>query len=123
MQTNSHTNGKLINYKLDTGSDVNILSIQDFKALKRRPRMHKTHTKLSSYSGDNMPAQSTCVLDMMHKGENYKPHFVIAEKDAIPILGNKALDKLGLIQRIFTIDICQENGIVSFQAPITTIFC
>ena len=47
--------------------------------------MHKTDIKLTSHSGDNIPAQGTCVLDMVHKRENYKFHFVIAEKDVIKL--------------------------------------
>ena len=47
-------NGKFIKYKLDTGSDVNILSMRDFKTLLRKPKIHSSNIKLICYSGDKI---------------------------------------------------------------------
>ena len=98
------TNGKNIKYKLDTGSEVNVLSQNDFNKLIDKPKLHKTKLKLTSYSGDNIPTQGSCMLHLSHKGKCHKLHFIIAKKDVIPILGERSLDKLGLIKRVFTLD-------------------
>lgn len=97
------TNGKYMNYKLDTGSEVNVLSMKDFKTLKKRPKIHKSKIRLTSYSGDKIPVHGSCMMNIDYKGKKTNFHFLIAENNVIPILGEKAPDKLGLIKGVFTI--------------------
>ena len=91
------TNGKLVLFKLDTGSDVNILS-------QNKPKLQSTKAKLTSYSGDNIPVNGACILNLEHKDKCHKPLFIVTKDNVIPILGEKALDRLGLIKRVFTIE-------------------
>ena len=91
-------------FKLDTGSDVNILSQKDFNRLRNKPKLQSTKAKLPSYSGDNIPVNGACILNLEHKDKCHKLLFIDAKDNVIPILGKKALDRLGLIKRVFTIE-------------------
>ena len=98
------TNGKLVLFKLDTGSDVNILSQKDFNRLRNKPKLQSTKAKLTSYSGDNIPVNGACILNLEHKDKCHKLLFIVAKDNVIPILGEKALDRSGHIKRAFTIE-------------------
>ena len=73
--------------------------MKDFKTFLRRPKLHQSKIRLTSYSGDKIPY----ILNAEYKDTNVKLHFLTAENNVIPTLGEKALNRLGLIKRVFTL--------------------
>ena len=97
------TSGSHVNYKLDTGSQVNILLKHQYQSLRKKPRLHKTQIKLKSYSKHDIPVLGACVLDVEHHGKTAKVFFVVVKDATTAILGVKACDRLGLVKRVYTI--------------------
>ena len=54
-------NNTIIPLKLDTGSDVNILSFNDFKTFKDQPKLLPTKGKLTAYEGSEIPTKGECM--------------------------------------------------------------
>ena len=50
--TSMNIGGCLIPFKLDTGSQVNILPENDFNSIQNRPKIHKKKMVLKTYSGE-----------------------------------------------------------------------
>ena len=44
-------NNNTVAFKVDTGSDVNVMSYNEFKTLKNKPKLKKSNTKLKAYNG------------------------------------------------------------------------
>ena len=97
------TSGSHVNYKLDTGSQVNILLKHQYQSLRKKPRLHKTQIKLKSYSKHGIPVLGACVLDVERHGKTAKVFFVVVKDATTAILGVKACDRLGLVKRVYTI--------------------
>ena len=51
-----------IQYKLDTGRQVSIITEQLFNKLRKKSKTHKSQIKRMSYSGNSIPIKGTCVL-------------------------------------------------------------
>ena len=49
------TNGTLINFKIDSGAQVNTLPLNEHYRLQNCPKLHSTSIKLSAYSGSHIP--------------------------------------------------------------------
>ena len=49
------TNGRNVQYKLDTGSQVNVLPKSVYFKLLERPKLHSTKVKLSAYNDSPIP--------------------------------------------------------------------
>ena len=102
--THLKTNGTEIQYKLDTGSQVNIITEQLFNKLRKKPKIHKSKIKLTSYSGNSIPIKGTCVLTVNRKQQVFKLHFVVVSESRTPIIGVSACSKLGLVKRVYMVD-------------------
>jgi hypothetical protein len=94
-------NKTIIPVKLDTGSDVNILSHKDFIKLKVKSSLHDCQIKVTAYDGSEIPVKGRAILSLSVNGHTYKTAFVICTGDVVPILGRRSCDKIGLVKRVF----------------------
>ncbi len=76
----------MISMKLDTGSDVNILPLDDFKRLQNRPNLRQTQVKLTAYNGEDIPVKGQAVLALKHRGHTQRALFVMCPGQVQPIL-------------------------------------
>ena len=53
---NLRVKGRTIAFKLDTGSDVNIISEMEYRTTTPQPRLEKIETVMTSYSGGPIPS-------------------------------------------------------------------
>jgi predicted aspartyl protease len=90
--------GKAVKFKIDTGSQVNILPFSIYKKL-RNVRLTKTKTNITSYSGDDIKLTGKCQIKLQNK----KLEFYFADTDQSPLLGFKASQDLGLVQVVMTV--------------------
>ena len=65
----------MIPMKLDTGSDVNILPLDDFNSLQNRPNLRQTQVKLTAYNGEDIPVKGQAVLALKHRGHTQRALF------------------------------------------------
>ena len=96
------THGRQVCYKLDTGSQVNVLPRNVYDSLKSPPALMQTRVKLMSY-GSSVPllvdGQCLCEVKYNGKGTFGLPFFVVPARSS-PLLGLDACQTLGLVTRI-----------------------
>ena len=63
------TSGTYVTYTLDTGAMCNVLPQNVYNLLEKRPKLHKTMVKLSSYGGESIPVLGK-VIARIQKGQN-----------------------------------------------------
>lgn len=93
-----------ITFKLDSGSDVNILPMKFFSKLKlKNKKMNKSHMRLRAYGGSQLLPLGCVTLNVIVQNVKYMESFVVIDSDSVPILGLASCVRLGLINRIHTI--------------------
>lgn len=101
-----HANGEKEKFKLDTGSDLNVISMNTFKRLGFQVQnLNCDKTKAQSFCGNYIPIAGSYNIDWIYKGEIYKLRFVISKQDCYSLLGKYACEELGIVKRIFSLNI------------------
>ena len=100
-----------VNFKLDTGSDVNILPNSLLNKIKlcnkNCLRVNSTDIKLSAYGGFRINCLGQINLMVKYKRLEYLESFIIVEGDKMPILGRKTCLKFNLIRLVDNVQIKQ----------------
>ncbi len=97
-------NGTDIPLKLDTGAQVNILPITDFKRLKNKPKVRDKKINLRTYDDTHIPTKGMCRVSLTRKDRKVNALFVLVEGNRQAILGLKTCEQLGLKKRINVIN-------------------
>lgn len=101
-------NSNCENFKLDTGSDLNVMSIYTFERLGlKRSILALDNTKAQSFCGNYIPILGSCILKWVYKKQIHCLRFIITKNNCQSVLGKDACEELGLIKRVFTIKIEQ----------------
>ncbi|KAL4103818.1 hypothetical protein QTP88_019153 [Uroleucon formosanum] len=100
---------KNINFKLDTGSDVNLLTLNDFNLIKNNCSfknlvVNKQPINLQAYGGSNINTYFTVDLKVKLREKEYILNFVIVENHCKAILGLHSCIHLGLINKVENVD-------------------
>ena len=96
-------NQSIIPFKLDTGSDVNIISYKDYNSLKDKPKLLDASVKLTAYAGGEVPVKGRVTVRLRHKESAYKALLIVSSADVQPILGLEMCQKLNLVKRVWTV--------------------
>ena len=99
------TLGMYVTYTLDTGAMCNVLPQNVYNLLEKRPKLHKTKVKFSSYRGEPIPVVGK-VIARIQKGQNksYPVQFIVVSAKANPIIGLKTCEQLNLIKCVSMIN-------------------
>ena len=92
-----------VKFKLDTGSQVNILPESIFECVKHCELTNK-RVNLKSYSGHNIENIGEAKIDVTFAGKVYAIQFQIVKGSCRPILGKSTCEVLGLISRNYVFD-------------------
>ena len=106
------SNGNNINYKLDIGSQVNVLPKKEYTKLIHKPKLHPAKVKLTAYNGTDIPVVGKCIITLKNGNQEYKVLFLVAEMDSVPLLGLNTYKKLSLINRVMTVD-CEYSNLIN----------
>ena len=98
------TNDTIINYKIDTGAQANILPYTEYIKLVKRPKLKKSNVMLSAYNNSNIPTKGSCILHIQHGNKTVPILFIVADIYSPPIIGLKTSQKLNLVKRIHNIN-------------------
>ncbi|XP_045534999.1 uncharacterized protein LOC123721191 [Papilio machaon] len=99
-------NGNRELFKLDTGSDLNVISIDTFKRLGCDfAILYSDNTRAQSFCGNYLTVVGACDLSWTYKSRTYNLHFIVTKHNCQSVLGKNACEELGMIRRIHTIDI------------------
>ena len=97
-------NKTLINFKIDSGTEANIIPLCEYRNIRNRPKLHKPRVKLTAYNGTNIPVEGSCILYVENNNKCYPILFIVADIDSQPIIALKTSKQLNLIQRIMKIE-------------------
>ena len=70
------TNGHEVRYKLDTGSQVNVLPKSVYFKLLERPKLHSIKVKLSAYNDTSILVIGRCVAAIKHRKNTFPVMFL-----------------------------------------------
>lgn len=116
-------NNSWINFKLDTGADVNVLPNRFLDSIDlKESDLTKTSIKLRGYSGDNIIVIGKCFLKVNYKESIFFLNFIIANVDSPPVIGRTSCEELNLLKRIMHIDKCTRNSSEHILDEFTDIF-
>lgn len=96
-------NKTIIPFKLDTGAQVNLISIKDYRTLTVKGKIHPVKVKVTGYTGEAIPVKGSCIATFKNKGRQIKTQLLIVDKSVQPILGLSACEKLNLVKKVFVV--------------------
>ena len=110
-----NTNGTDVEFKIDSGAQVNILQKNEFNRLHYKPTLKSTRVKLTAYNGSSIPVLSKCIAKAVHKNKPVYVLFIVADIKSPPVLGLDTSEKLSLIKRIMAIDTELPESLAEFE--------
>jgi len=98
-----------ISFMLDTGSDVNLLTLNDFNLIKnycsfKSLVINRQPINLQAYGGSNINTYFSLDLNVTFREKEYILNFVIVENHCKSILGLHSCIYLGLINKVENVD-------------------
>jgi hypothetical protein len=104
-----------LNFKLDSGAEVNVLPVQDFNKINKKTsvKMLKSKTQLQTYDGTSIKVLGKCNLKLKVPSSKqvHNVEFEVVDLRAQPILGQETIEKLNLVKRnVNKINVNQENN-------------
>ena len=97
------TNGSIVQYKIDTGAQVNVLPFDQYKKLQVKSILHKSDFNLTAYNGSSIPVKGKCIATIDYKHKKLPVMFIVADTNSMPILGLKTSSNMNLIKRVWRI--------------------
>ena len=100
-----HT-GKDISFKIDTGSQVNVIPATVYEKMREAPPLRPSSSKIFSYSGQRLPVTGDITMECQYKECSYTGvfHVVDTPPASQPILGLPACLQLKVIQLVLSVD-------------------
>lgn len=83
-----------VKFKIDTGSQVNIIPRSILSQLPVKTDVTRTSARITSYIGDRIPILGKCYL----RHRNHVLEFYVTETESVPILGLRSCRNLGLVK-------------------------
>ncbi|MET0104994.1 MAG: RNase H-like domain-containing protein [Sedimenticola sp.] len=94
----------LLNFKIDTGSAVNILTHSLFKSLNVSHPLEPSSHKLTSYTGNMIPVIGMIRLACSHKDKVIHALFYVVEGNTPPLISLQSSVDLGLIKLTYDVE-------------------
>ncbi|XP_014666628.1 PREDICTED: uncharacterized protein LOC106808423 [Priapulus caudatus] len=96
--------GKSVDFKIDTGADITVMSARTYSGLHNRPVLKPTNTILSS-PGGTLTCKGQFVMQTSHTGKMYSfPVVVLTGPQVNNLLGRQVASQMGLVKRVNEID-------------------
>jgi hypothetical protein len=90
-----------VSFKLDTGAQINVISIELLKQLGFKDTILKpVKSNITTFSGEKLDVVGKCYLYCTHHGLNYKIYFYVVSFACESILGLNSCSKMNLIKKI-----------------------
>lgn len=89
-------NNKEVEFKIDTGADVSIMSEKEFLSLPNRPKLMKSTAKLNSLAG-RIQVSGEFQAAASHNGEEYKFRVIVSTSATNNILSRSVSKKMNVV--------------------------
>ena len=90
-------NNCLLSLKVDTGAQINVISMADLISLVPRPRIIKRNVTLKSYQGQVIPSRGLCIINISVASGVVPALFAVVSESFQSVLGLATAMKLGII--------------------------
>lgn len=78
----------MLPFKLDSGAQVTLLSVNDYKALVVKSMIYPVKIKRNNKStGESIPGKGSCADTIKHKGQRLRTRLLVVDKSVQLILG------------------------------------
>ncbi|GBN53217.1 hypothetical protein AVEN_22342-1 [Araneus ventricosus] len=109
-----------VDFKLDTGAEVNILPLYVLNIVKVKPKLSETNLSLTAYGNFKLKPEGTIIINCStSKLKNIPLQFYVVNVKSKPILGLKGCLELKLIERIDAIE-CSKNELIKQYKDVFT---
>lgn len=92
-------NENWVNFKIDSGADVSIMSSSEYNSLRPKPKLLEVKTNLMS-PGGKVQAKGQFIAHTKLKDTRYDFRVIVVESDIESLLSRGAASKMGLIKRL-----------------------
>ena len=89
-----------VRFQLDSGAKDNVISLKNYKNLRRRPALTKTNAVLISFSKQRLKPCGEVVLSARYKDNVEDVKFFAVEPEVKSVLSGNMCVKLGLLKRV-----------------------
>ena len=104
-------NNNMVEFKLDTGAQANVIPSDVFNSLKGMPQLGKTKAKLTGFNGSEIPVLEVAKMICKYKDKQINSDFFVVEAEGQPpLLGLRACQELSLIKFVRTVDTAHVNS-------------
>ena len=104
----------LVPLKVDSGAQVNILSLSDYEGLASKPKLlTERRPKLKTYNEENIETLGICIATVNHMGKKHRLQFVVVSKGRQSLIGASDSERLCLVTRecgVRKVCTVKENG-------------
>ena len=106
-----------IQFKLDTGSQVNVIPERIFGQLQYSTPLKQPERHLSAYTGDKLDTRGRCKLKCKYKEQDSELELYVVNTQSSPILDLRSCLNLELIKLVYsvdhadTLDACDTQGL------------
>ena len=90
-----------VEFKLDTGSQANILTKTEFLKVKNHGKIHPTNAKLIAYDGSRINVVGKCVLHVSRGKKSFPTEFMVVDTKSPCIIGLRSCESLNLVKRVY----------------------
>ena len=118
-----YTNRTLINFKTDSGMQVNILFLNEHDPLQNHPKLLLFNIKLSVYNGYRIPLKDSCIVRVKRNQSTIPVWILAADTNSTPKIGLKTSTKLNLIRCAMQIISPLPNYLNEFRNCFNDIAC
>ena len=103
-------NNNMVEFKMDTGAQANVIPSDLFNSLKGTPQLKTTKAKLTGFSGSVIPVLGVARMICKYKDKQIDSDFFVVEAEGPPpLLGLRACQELSLIKFVRTVDTADVN--------------
>ena len=111
--------GTPIQFKIDTGSQANIIPVSKFQSFHCKPVVKRSTTKLTSYSGEELWVKGQCTLNC----QGHELQFFAVDTDQEPVLSFRASQDLGIIKVVLNVSKPSESYVKQYLNVFTRLGC
>ena len=120
-RVNVTVNGEIVNYIVDTGSELTLMPEKVFRQLRIKSTMKPTLVKLKAYNGSQVKVlgETEMNLKLCESNREFTINVVVVREGSCPILGRDVLSLAGFnFKSVFELENCNENATSACQYEV-----
>ena len=107
-----------ISFKLDTGADVNTLSVKDYHSLLVKPELQPQQSTLHGYGGNPLSTLGQCTLECSYKSSSKRLTFCVVDTLSPSVINFTTCAQLGIMK--MSEDTDRDPSLIQFVMAVST---